>query len=65
VLYSGFTALSKLAGTGVDYIVEMLGMDFHYRSLSKGVIDSRDLIYFLSFIFFTLFITVQRIGRKN
>jgi ABC-2 type transport system permease protein len=64
-LYSGFTALSKLMGTGADYIIEMLGMEFHYRSLSKGVIDSRDLIYFLSFIFFTLFITVQRIGRKN
>jgi len=65
VLYSGFTALSKLLGTGFDYIVEMLGMDFHYQSLSRGVIDSRDLIYFLSLIFFTLFITVQRIGRKK
>jgi ABC-2 type transport system permease protein len=65
VLFSGFSALSKLLGTGVDYIVEMLGMDFHYQSLSRGVIDSRDLIYFLSFIFFTLFITVQRIGRKK
>jgi ABC-2 type transport system permease protein len=65
VLYSGFAALSKLLGTGFDYIVEMLGMDFHYQSLSRGVIDSRDLIYFLSLIFFTLFITVQRIGRKK
>ena len=65
VLYSGFTALSKLVGTGVDYIVEMLGMEFHYRSLSKGVIDSRDVIYFLSITLFTLFITIQRIGRKN
>lgn len=65
VLYSGFAALSKLLGTGFDFIVEMLGMDFHYQSLSRGVIDSRDLIYFLSLIFFTLFITVQRIGRKK
>ena len=65
VLYSGFTTLSKLVGTGVDYIVEMLGMEFHYRSLSKGVIDSRDVIYFLSIILFTLFITIQRIGRKK
>ncbi|TWI81262.1 ABC-2 type transport system permease protein [Lacibacter cauensis] len=64
-LYSGFGALSKLVGTGADYIVETIGMEFHYRSLSKGVIDSRDLIYFLSIICFTLFITIQRIGRKN
>lgn len=65
VLYSGFAALSKLVGTGTDYMVEMLGMDFHYRSLSKGVIDSRDVIYFLSIIFFTLYLTVQHISRKK
>jgi ABC-2 type transport system permease protein len=65
VLYTGFGALSKMLGTGLDYIVEMVGMEFHYRSLSKGVIDSRDLIYFLSIICFTLFTTIQRIGRKN
>lgn len=63
--YSGFGALSKLLGAGIDYIVEMIGMEFHYRSLSKGVIDSRDLVYFLSIICFALFITIQQIGRKN
>lgn len=65
VLYSGFTAFSTLFGAGTDYVIEMLGMDFHYRSLSKGVIDSRDVIYFLSITFFTLFLTVQRISRKK
>lgn len=65
VLYSGFEALSKFAGTGIDYLIEMFGMDFHYRSLSKGVIDSRDVIYFLSIIFFTLYLTVQHISRKK
>ena len=65
VLYSGFTALSQLFGAGIDYAIEMLGMDFHYRSLSKGVIDSRDVIYFLSIISFTLFLTVQHISRKK
>ena len=63
--YSGFGALSKLLGAGIDYIVEMIGMEFHYRSLSKGVIDSRDLVYFLSIICFALFFTIQQIGRKN
>lgn len=28
----------------------VLGMDYHYQSLSKGMIDSRDVIYFLSII---------------
>lgn len=65
VLYSGFAALSQLFGAGIDYAIEMLGMDFHYRSLSKGVIDSRDIIYFMSIISFTLFLTVQHISRKK
>lgn len=40
-----------------DLIVQKLGMDFHYYSLSRGVLDTRDIIYFLSvtviFILFT------------
>jgi ABC-2 type transport system permease protein len=64
LLYFGFTALSKLpffAGTA-DYYIEMLGIDFHYRSISRGVLDTRDIIYFLSIIFLSLFITVKKIS---
>ena len=60
LLYYGFNAMSKLPGleNGADYYVEMAGIDFHYRSISRGVIDSRDIIYFLSMIF--LFLTITR-----
>lgn len=33
-----------------DDIIQMLGIDYHYNSISRGVIDTRDIIYFLSFI---------------
>jgi ABC-2 type transport system permease protein len=58
LLYYGFSAISKLPALsgGADYYVEMLGIDFHYRSISRGLIDTRDVIYFLSVIF--LFITI-------
>lgn len=58
LLYYGFSAISKLPAlsNGADYYVEMLGIDFHYRSISRGLIDTRDVIYFLSVIF--LFITI-------
>jgi protein involved in gliding motility GldF len=54
VIYSGFNAISKLPAlaSGADYYIEMLGIDFHYRSVSRGVLDSRDVIYFLSVIVF-------------
>jgi ABC-2 type transport system permease protein len=66
ILYFGFGAISKLpfiAG-GVDYYVEMLGIDFHYKSMSRGVIDSRDVIYFISVTFLFLLITVKNLHKK-
>ncbi len=60
MFYWGFFYLSKLpifVGK-VDDVVQMLGIDFHYASISRGIVDTRDIIYFLSvmglFIMFTL-----------
>jgi gliding motility-associated transport system permease protein len=63
LVYSGFQAISRLPAfvAGADYYIEMLGLDFHYRSISRGVIDSRDIIYFLSLIFLFLFLTDRRL----
>lgn len=66
ILYYGFNGVSKLPmfTGGVDYYIEMLGVDFHYRSISRGVIDTRDVVYFFSLIFLALLITVKKISRK-
>ena len=66
LLFFGFNALSKLSFfiNGLDYYVEMLGIDFHYRSISRGVLDSRDVIYFISIIFLFLLITVKNLHKK-
>jgi ABC-2 type transport system permease protein len=66
VLYFGFNAISQLpVFTGnADYYIEMLGIDFHYRSISRGVLDTRDVIYFLSVIFIFLFATKQNLIKK-
>ena len=56
LLYYGFSAISQLPvfEGGLDYYIEMIGVAFHYRSISRGVIDTRDIIYFLSLIFLLL-----------
>ena len=66
VLYFGFSAISKLpVFTGnADYYIEMLGIDFHYQSISRGVLDTRDIIYFLSVIFIFLFATQKNLIKK-
>lgn len=66
IIYFGFSAISKLPalqGTS-DYYIEMLGIDFHYRSISRGVLDSRDLIYFISIIMLSLLITVKNLHKR-
>ena len=67
IMYSGFDALSSLPAfeSGADYYLQQLGMRAHYRSLSRGVIDVRDVLYFLSVIVFFLFLTIQRIQKKS
>jgi len=34
---------------------QFLGTDYHFSSIAKGVIDSRDIVYFLSLIFLALY----------
>lgn len=66
VLYFGFNAISKLPvfQGSADYYIEMFGIDFHYRSMSRGLLDSRDLIYFLSLIFLFITITVKNLHKR-
>ena len=66
LFYFGFTAISQLPffKNGADYYIEMMGIEYHYASISRGVLDTRDLVYFLSLIFFFLLITRQNLQRK-
>ena len=66
LLYFGFNAVSKLPvfEGRADYYIEMLGIDFHYRSISRGVLDTRDIIYFLSIIYFFLLLTVKNLNKR-
>ncbi|WEK36388.1 MAG: gliding motility-associated ABC transporter permease subunit GldF [Candidatus Pseudobacter hemicellulosilyticus] len=66
LLYSGFNAISRLPAleAGADYYIEMLGIDFHYRSISRGVVDFRDVLYFGSVIVFFLVFTGRNLLKR-
>jgi ABC-2 type transport system permease protein len=66
LLYYGFSAISRLPGLsgGADYYVEMAGIDFHYRSISRGVIDTRYVIYFTTVIILFLLITNRNLLKR-
>lgn len=50
---------------GLVPIVEYLGANAHFTNISKGIIDSRDLIYFASVIFIFIFSTDIAMKEKN
>lgn len=57
--YTGFEYVSSLELFGkIDDIIISLGINDHYISMSRGVIDTRDVIYFVSLI--TVFVISTR-----
>ena len=64
-LYMAFDSLSQF-GVFIgknDYLVESLGMSAHYDAMSKGVLDTRDVVYFLSLI--SVFILFTRTALSS
>ncbi len=56
--FSGFDSLSKLISLqSADTFIAQLGINVHYLSVSRGVLDTRDLIYFISMAAFFLYLT--------
>jgi len=46
-------------------IIEFIGANSHFSNISKGIIDSRDIIYFASVIFISLYATYLVMKEKN
>jgi len=66
ITFSGFDSASQiLSFQSIDSILINLGINAHYQSISRGVLDTRDLIYFLSFIAIFLVITKTILGGRK
>ena len=46
-------------------VVEYLGIDFHFSNIARGVIDSRDIVYFGSMLGFTLYLSVVSLEKRK
>ena len=64
--FTGFEYISNLALFGkMDNFILSLGINDHYAAMSRGVIDTRDMIYFVSVIsLFILFTKTSLESRK-
>lgn len=64
--FSGFDSLSTLLSLQtIDALVSSMGISEHYQSLGRGVVDSRDVLYFLCFSGLFLMLTKTVLGGRK
>ena len=66
IAYSGFDALGKIfASTVLEDVFGWLSINTHFQSMSRGVLDTRDVVYFITFILVFLGLTRIVIGGRK
>jgi len=65
-LYAGISGIASY-GTlnNTQDIINLLGIQSHYNSISRGVVDTRDLIYFISVTAFFIILTILRLHKRS
>jgi ABC-2 type transport system permease protein len=64
LFYSGFEFLAQGFDSGVtQYWIQKLGIFSHYTSIRRGVVDSRDVVYFLGVI--VIFISLTKLNLQS
>ncbi|WP_418604380.1 gliding motility-associated ABC transporter substrate-binding protein GldG [Hwangdonia sp.] len=62
LFYIGFEGISDVTS---NLFVEQLGMSYHFKSMSRGVLDTQNILYFLSVAVFFIALTVRGIKTKT
>ena len=64
LFYFGFSAIASLQRNDAALFIQELSLSYHYESMGRGVIDSSNLVYFVSLIGILLVLTGVIIKRK-
>jgi ABC-2 type transport system permease protein len=62
LFYIGFEGIAEFTSSN---FIEQLGMSIHFKSMSRGVLDTRDIIYFLSVTLFFILLTNLNLKKEN
>ncbi len=64
--YAGFESVSSILPPGpVSVLALQLGINTHYSSISRGVIDTRDVVYYISLIGFFIMLTKLKLESRK
>ncbi len=67
LFYTVMDSLSLIPAfeNGLDYVLEQIGMSFHYQNINQGLLDSRDIVYFLSLVVFFLYLCYYSLESRR
>lgn len=64
LLFNGFDAISSLfSGGETQQLIQEIGARSHFDSIARGIVDTRDLLYFVSLTLFFLYLTFLRLKQ--
>lgn len=64
LLFNGFDAISSLFADGeTQRLIQEIGAKSHFDSIARGIVDTRDLLYFISLTLFFLYLTFLRLKQ--
>lgn len=63
LMFNGFEAVSSLFSGESQQIIQGLGAKSHFESIARGIVDTRDLVYFISLTVFFLYLTFLRLKQ--
>lgn len=64
-LYTGVSSLASLFPANTAIYIEDLSLSYHYDALSRGLIDTRDITYFVTVVVFVLLITHWKLAARK
>jgi len=62
LLYYGFDSLGSIFN--IELNIASFGMKAHFDSMGRGVLDTRDIIYFLSIAVFFIALTIKKLQKR-
>ncbi len=62
--YYGFEGVSSVINSSTN-LIRNIGMQSHFSSLARGVLDTKDVSYFIGVTVFFLFLTANKLRKKD
>lgn len=60
-----FDKITFFVPASLGRVLEYLSIDFHFKNIARGVIDTRDLLYYLSLLLISLVLAVLALRRRH